>query len=270
MLYRFSGCFPFYPILPTVYSDALSYYEEICQLNSRINDIIKEMDDYGENVLQEANAYTNSQVSQLRISLTNLINSFGTKYEGEIQDLNEKYVELNLSIVKMYDMWTDYNGLMDSKFYLLSQDLKRFITESVSNVTRLYVINPTNGKYQPIQQVLNDMYNALNWGAITVAEYDNINLSAKDYDNQNITAYNYDHYAKLHLFDLIFLRMRSPFTGQLDSYKNIIVTLSNLHKTDSLTAVEYDFLSLTADGYGTKNITAYQYDWQGKTLLGGN
>ena len=33
------------PVLPTAYGDALSYYEEICKLSEKINEIIKDIND---------------------------------------------------------------------------------------------------------------------------------------------------------------------------------------------------------------------------------
>lgn len=33
------------PVLPTAYSDALSYYEEVCKLSEKINEIIKDVND---------------------------------------------------------------------------------------------------------------------------------------------------------------------------------------------------------------------------------
>ena len=33
------------PVLPTVYSDSLSYYEEVCQLSEKINEIVRDIND---------------------------------------------------------------------------------------------------------------------------------------------------------------------------------------------------------------------------------
>ena len=61
--------------------------------------------------------------------------------------------------------------------------------------------------------------------------------------------------------------MTSPFTGEYVRLEVVINELASLHKTDALTATEYDALDITATYYDGLNLTAYDYDWHGKTLV---
>lgn len=63
------------------------------------------------------------------------------------------------------------------------------------------------------------------------------------------------------------IRMINPTTGEMDSLENIINSLSGQSRTDALTASEYDALDLTATAYAAYDISAYDYDWHGKSLL---
>lgn len=42
------------PVLPTVYSDSLSYYEELCKINTKINEIISTINSGFEDDIQTA------------------------------------------------------------------------------------------------------------------------------------------------------------------------------------------------------------------------
>ena len=63
------------------------------------------------------------------------------------------------------------------------------------------------------------------------------------------------------------IRMISPYTGQMSTLDVIVNELANGGRSDSLTASEYDALAKTATAYDGYQITAYQYDWNGKTIL---
>ena len=62
--------------------------------------------------------------------------------------------------------------------------------------------------------------------------------------------------------------MINPITGVYEDVRNVVDDIvSYFHTQDSLTATEYDTLALDADYYDNKQITAYDYDFNGKTLL---
>lgn len=62
--------------------------------------------------------------------------------------------------------------------------------------------------------------------------------------------------------------MEDPITGEIDTIPNVINNIvSTFHRQDALTAYEYDTLELTAEAYDLKLISAYDYDFRGKTIL---
>ena len=80
-----------------------------------------------------------------------------------------------------------------------------------------------------------------------------------------LTAYEYDNYGKLRLGIGINL-IRSPFDGTYQSTETLIWQLAGLHK-NALTAQEYDDKELEAETYDLLALSAYDYDWNGKTLI---
>lgn len=59
----------------------------------------------------------------------------------------------------------------------------------------------------------------------------------------------------------------NPATGTMDTLQNVINSLFDVSREDAITASEYDALELTATYYDGQDISAYDYDTAGKTLL---
>lgn len=194
---------------------------------------------------------------------------------GQIKDLQNQIDALNASltqakhacaqkIAELLELLHTYKYEMENFVDGKVSYLEQYIVDHVTKVDRLDVINPLNGLYQPIQDVLNSMTEVITRSyGLTAAQYDSLKLSAQVYDNYHITAYDYDTKAYFELYlKLTYNLMISPFTGLLDTYDNIINSLTALHKC-AMTAQEYDDAQITAEQYDTFELTAFAYDWWG-------
>lgn len=78
-------------------------------------------------------------------------------------------------------------------------------------------------------------------------------INAKAYTDQSVLDYT---------------MMINPITGEYQDVRIVITDIFNNFLTnDSLTAGEYDALDLDAETYDLKELTAYDYDFNGKNLL---
>ncbi len=59
-----------------------------------------------------------------------------------------------------------------------------------------YMVDPVTGQLLPIDQVINNMYDAIRPAPLTAGEYDSLGLTAAEFDAFQITARNYDMYGK--------------------------------------------------------------------------
>lgn len=59
-----------------------------------------------------------------------------------------------------------------------------------------YMVDPVTGQLLPIDQVINNMYDAIRPAPLTAGEYDALGLTAAEFDAFQITARNYDMYGK--------------------------------------------------------------------------
>lgn len=62
----------------------------------------------------------------------------------------------------------------------------------------------------------------------------------------------------------------NPATGERENLQDVINSLFDVSRENAITASEYDALELTATYYDGQNISAYDYDTAGKTLLMGS
>lgn len=181
--------------------------------------------------------------------------------------IDQVRVELKTDIAEVYIELGKYKESIDDIIQIEINKLIAYIDEHVTKLDRLDVVNPITREYENIQNVLDDIVDALLSGfGLTAKEYDDLELTALQYDKLVITAIQYSVRGYLLFYRELIVRMRSPFTGAIDSYENIIYSLADLHK-NCFTANEYDEKALTAQVYDDKLITAYTYDWNSKAVV---
>lgn len=240
-------------------------YEEllsrVAALEGEINGFINEINQRFDELQSGLEEYIYQQVQQ---ALGELILELGALEAA----LNQLRIDLQR---EMIDLRSGYQAAdMALKFWLEAR-LEQFKNE-IPDLTTVNVWNPVRGSITSIQICVNDLYNISRTGALTAYEYDSMELTAAEYDALDLSAYDYDNYARDILgqsgvFKNPYYYMYSPFTGDYVPITTVINELAFLHRSDALTAAEYDALQLTAADYDAEDITAYDYDWNGKTIL---
>ena len=138
-VYPFWRCFK---VMPLVYDESLSYYEVLCKLTYKINEVIEQLSlDYSEIykyidqqdkfTLNSANNYTDSKVSELEL----VINNQFTVLSDAIKSADQKTRSWVTEQITDLTIWLEQQG------------------------QSIYVINPITGYTDTIQNVLNDFYN---------------------------------------------------------------------------------------------------------------
>lgn len=265
-------------VLPLVYDDSLSYYESLCKLVNKMNEIINEMNALNiDSILNRVDEEIDKQLETINKQMENLTNTVNDVMDNvnNSLELYHEQVLRELSATTA-NLTTFVNSqLLTLKKYVDSQDnyilseLRyqiELLKNSFPDLTTVYVKSPYTGKIITIQEAIDELWNNLKVYALTADEYDTQMWSAEEYDNFKLTAYQYDYFAKQFIYKNPELYMFSPFTGKYVFYQEVIEALVTLHRTNALTATEYDALTLTATVYDSKMITAYNYDWNGKSI----
>ena len=268
------------PVLPTVYSEELSYLEDISKIAFKIQEII----DYYNQLEDTWRAYTDGKVAELRNTLQpqitanrTAIENLNAKFTKAIQDEHEWTNNTIQNTINRFEgeLQSEVNKLKvlisvtQSNAYTYTDFRIDELKKDLANLTTVYVWNPVRGRVTDVNLAINDLYSL--WSelfGLSAYEYDSLNLTADEYDGKYLTAIQYDIFAKLLLNRDDRFYMFSPFDGSYTLIKNVVYKLAELHYGEnSFTCTEYDALDLTATVYGGKNVTAYNFDWNARDYL---
>ena len=252
--------------IPSSYLDSLTYLEQILCINQKICEIIKYLQDFSiENIenlvdekINEIKIYVDSQDDLMYNNLKDYVDS----------NLNEKVLELTNLIYEKYEFLLEYINNNDN---LIRIEVEQQINELKNQIDDIIikginVYDPTSGKYNNIQDVVNNLYKYLRYYGIKAIDFDSLGLTAESFENKELTAREFDLYSK-NILQIDFLHnMYSPFDGKIKPISQIVNELASLHKNE-INCQEFDNLNLTALQFDEKNLTAYDFDWNGKNLL---
>lgn len=269
-------------VLPTVYSNSLSYYEEICQFRYKLNEVIEAFNEYEAIIIRLQN---------LSVEIDDMladINSIKTKLvtiDGTLENLQNQYlalqqvdanlqseidtlkVELNKAIVNYNTIinyvdraiagvevenstaWTrleNYINVQNRMLQLQIDELEKQILPISQNV-----YNPVRGVRESFDDNTWDIYQDLRYGGFTNAELasygiDNDTVAGLVHDNRDYALNAKERFKRHYLF--------SPVTGKEVSHANAISQVLSL-LTHGLTNEEFANLDKTNDEVAEMNLT---------------
>lgn len=153
-----------------------------------------------------------------------------------------------------------------AKIEVLTEEQIRSMINSAIATNNIYLLNELNNLHT---QITNEYTSYVNNRIEQLKVYlDNQDIYydnlAKGYADQALID------AKTYTDDQVlnYTMMINPITGHYEDVRNVVNDIvTYFHTQDSLTAGEYDALDLTAGYYDGKQLDAYDYDFNGKTLL---
>lgn len=268
-------CSYYRKVLPAVYDNSLSYYEQLCRIKYKLNEVIKNLNDLEENLpsyvkqaidealggweerMEAQFAEQNARIAAVEKKIDDSVAEMQAQLDAAIREMEQT---INAQLNALYLILV--NGINSNRAYIDSQI--SLLKDEFPDLSTVYVISPVDGQLVKIQDCVNDMYNVLRYGALTAAQYDALQLTAKEYDDKSLTAFTYDMYGLCELWSYLNVhRMHSVTTGEIVAIPAGVYQLTDKVRTNGLTATAYDTKELTASGYDGKSVTAYNYDWSG-------
>lgn len=243
------GCWS--PALPAMYDQSISYLELIGHLLAKVEECIKAVND-----LDEMNKdYIDNQIFVLKSYVNAQIDAVNRKHDADIAQV---YIVIS-------DTFSDIIKAIDDSATKTKVELILYINELLKDVGKSIIVkNPINGLWQDIQTVIDSLYDVFRFLALTALEYDSLELSAQAYDNKMLNAIDYDMFGVMSISER-FTSMVDPFTGELSDMRYVIQKLVSFHSGGYM-AEEYDAKQFTATAFADFDLTAYEWDFQGKSL----
>lgn len=184
------------PILPAVYEDSLSYYEDICKLIAKINELVDVVNNIKVDMLDEANAYTDEEIRKMESRVNDAVNSviaLKQEIENEFNDFKniteETLNEFSKKIDLLYDHVNDIVYSINARTDLVIKQNNEFIFKEIENniLKNITVLNYFTGENVSVQEMFNylSMFHLEN--AMTYAMLYTKNITVDFLINKNIT-----------------------------------------------------------------------------------
>lgn len=191
--------------------DAITTYQFMCKIVEYLNEVI-----YNEKILEENNEVIKTLVEELKAYVDEYLEDLtGIKEEIErietdltsltsqvnentqaIDDLDSK-IDLSIDNLKIYTDNLVQDNFVTLKNYVDYND--SVLNEKIDNIQigAISVYNPTTGTLDPLQIVINDLYELTNRDGLTATEFDALDLTATEFDAYQITAREFDSEGKI-------------------------------------------------------------------------
>ena len=152
------------PILPAVYEDSLSYYESICKLIAKINELVDAVNNIKLDILDEANAYTDEEIRKMESRVNDAVNSviaLKQEIENEFDDFKnitqETLNEFSEKIDLLYDHVNDIVYSINARTDLVIKQNNDFIFKEIENniLKNITVLNYFTGENVSVQEMFN-------------------------------------------------------------------------------------------------------------------
>lgn len=181
-------------ILPLTYSDSLSYYEEVCRLVNKINELVEALNNISIDILQQANSYTDTQIDSARTEFDNKVKEI----EELERRLGEQYYEFTNVVNARIQFISNEVNRVDNKIddeiiganEYTNQAIKNnneFLIEELSkNVRNFTVINFFTGEKVTVQNMFDTLAQLHIQSPMTYDIYANKNISYSNLSLLNI------------------------------------------------------------------------------------
>lgn len=255
-------------VLPTIYNDALSYYEVVNALVVKIGEIIEQLDGLLEEAVKQANAYTDSKIAEVRAEINQVEADLRTLIQQNYDTLDGKITDLDSKVDANYE---DLSGkISDNYNYLLNKinanyaenqqqhlaiiaDYEAKIAYAHDRIDKnetdiadlnrelLLKFNELNAKIAHVYLVMaehhEDLDNRLKQGLEQLKDYIDHQMAC----SRELPVYN-------------------PTNGKLESLQKTLQDMWDGFNIWGITAKEFDSLMITAKDFDNQKNTAWYFD----------
>lgn len=252
-------------VLPLVYDDSLSYYEAICKLTAKINEII----DLYNNISDDFGALVDQKIAEFKI----YVDGENAKQDEKLNEFEKQtdenfervYEKISLEVTQLYTYIDNLDNTLRIWVAGEINALKKYIDDAI--LGKIMIYDPTTGYKNPLDVVINHVYDALRYYGITCYDYDSAKWSAQRYDDTHITALKFDTLSKQIIGKIYEWCVFDYVTGTYDTVQRVLYRLFQTVRPNAITTNTYDTRTLTVDAYDALDLTAFEFDNDGSNQI---
>lgn len=277
--------------IPGIYSDTLSYEDNLAQIMKKINELVEQVNNLSNNVnnytdeqIKKLKAELEKEISELEIKLLSFVSDFEKEIsrveketDGKVQVLhdyidteilktNEKIKELKTYIdTQIFNAEKRQIKYTDNKVGV--ESIKReaqdeFLNDKIENIVKEFpkVYNAVLGVKSTVQDAFNSFYAYFRELGVLSISYDKMEMTAEQYDKMELEAHVFDVYSGF-IFSESLSKIFSPFTGKKENMPKVLYELIERARWNADTAKYFDEKTSTAQNMDTSNYTAKDYEF---------
>lgn len=165
-------------VLPLVYDEALSYYEQVCKLYDAYNDFVDKVEEAISNFNDESKAYTDSKVAEAFADIQAQSDALRRDYEQFVtlvnSNINLFQSQLDTTSAKLEAEIIGVNARTDVAIEQSEERILSYIGTQALNSIK--VLDPFSGNYVTIQYMIEYLSGLHMTGAATYDEIFGANL----------------------------------------------------------------------------------------------
>lgn len=148
-------CIRIQKILPTVYTDALSYQDAMGQIIAKTNELVEQVNNFSDQVLAASKGYTDGEIAksirQYELALGQLSNDYNQFVDNVTGALQGFQNQMNENFQRQDNEIAGGRAYTDTKIAQNNEWLLEQISQQVISVT---VLNPFTGERESIQEMI--------------------------------------------------------------------------------------------------------------------
>ena len=166
-------------VLPLVYDEALSYYEQVCKLYDAYNDFVDKVTESISDFNDESKAYTDSKIAEAFADIQAQSDALRRDYEQFVtlvnSNINLFQSQLDTTSAKLEAEIIGVNARTDVAIEQSEERILAYIgTQALNNIK---VLDPFSGNYVTIQYMIEYLASLHMTGAATYDEIFGANIS---------------------------------------------------------------------------------------------
>lgn len=248
----------FMAVLPLVYDDTLSYYEQLCKFADKLNEVIDNINNFHDEVSAEIDA----KIAELKVYVDEENEKQDLAVDEKIQNVYE-YIQKQIELIYQY---VD-NGDSVIKIYVNSEieKLKKYVDDAI--LGDIIVYDPTTGYKNKLCVVLEHIYDTLRYYGITCYNFDGLKIDSTTFDNKNMTAIEFDTLSLCIIGNMYSHYIFNPLDGNYDTLQRVLYAFFQYVRQEAITANGFDIADKTVNQLSTIDFTAIGFDETGKTII---
>lgn len=246
------------PILPVVYDDTLSYYEQLCKFANKLNELVDALNNFNADV---------EEMVDNKIAILKEYVDIENKKQDELnkEKFNDVYSFIETKINEVYAYIRNGDKIIKNYIDAEILKLKEWVNEAI--LGNIIIYDPTTGYNNTLEVVMAHIYDGLRYWGINCYQFDGAENTCNQLDGHCYTALEFDANSLQILGKYYPHYIFNPIDGDYDSVQRVLYQWFQYQRENAIICNTFDGLEKDVTTLDGLDFTAIGFDETGKTIL---